>query len=68
MWCIIFLFLGFILGRFIGWESAHQTVAKECQRLGSFYVGKTVFKCYEVINHQDNSNTKKLSGAKRPTY
>lgn len=32
----------------IGWCYAHVTVATECQRLGSFYVGKNTFKCVEV--------------------
>ena len=32
----------------VGWVYAHQVVAKECERLGGFYVGKKVFKCVEV--------------------
>jgi hypothetical protein len=32
-------------GLLIGWASAHETVAKECERLGGFYVNKTVYKC-----------------------
>lgn len=32
----------------IGWHDAHYTVARECERLGSFYVGKKTFKCVEV--------------------
>lgn len=32
----------------IGWAYAHTTVATECQRLGSFYVGKTTYKCTPV--------------------
>lgn len=32
------------LGILIGWVSAHNTVAKECDRLGAFYVGDTVYK------------------------
>ena len=27
------------------WEVAHHTVAKECDKLGAFYVGQTVYKC-----------------------
>ena len=27
------------------WEVAHSTVAKECDKLGAFYVGPTVYKC-----------------------
>jgi uncharacterized membrane protein len=32
-----------------GWQKAHDTVAKECELLGAFYVGDQVFKCVEVI-------------------
>ncbi|MBS0508504.1 MAG: hypothetical protein JSR53_14100 [Proteobacteria bacterium] len=28
-----------------GWIQAHSTVAAECERLGAFYVGKTVYEC-----------------------
>lgn len=35
----------FALGMFLGWTEAHSTVATECQRLGSFYVGKQTFEC-----------------------
>ena len=28
-----------------GWEVAHSTVGKECDRLGAFYVGKNVYEC-----------------------
>ena len=30
---------------YAGWVHAHLTVAGECERLGGFYVGKTVYKC-----------------------
>jgi hypothetical protein len=29
----------------IGWTFAHNTVARECKSLGSFYVGSTVYEC-----------------------
>lgn len=32
----------------LGWESAHKTVADECERLGGFYVGDKIFKCFQV--------------------
>ena len=35
----------FIFGVFIGDGNAHSTVARECERLGSFYVGDKVFEC-----------------------
>ena len=28
-----------------GWFDAHSTVARECERLGSFYVGDVVYVC-----------------------
>lgn len=31
-----------------GWELAHLTIAKECKRLGAFYVGGTTFKCVAI--------------------
>jgi hypothetical protein len=37
-----------ILGYYVGWANAHYTVATECDRLGSFFVGKRVFKCTEI--------------------
>lgn len=33
-----------------GWESAHHTVATECQKNGGFFVGKKTFKCTEVVD------------------
>lgn len=30
---------------YAGWVYAHQTVAAECERLGGFFVGKTIYKC-----------------------
>lgn len=29
----------------LAWASAHGTVARECERLGAFYVGDRVFEC-----------------------
>ena len=29
----------------MGWTFAHNTVARECKSLGSFYVGSTVYEC-----------------------
>lgn len=30
---------------FLGWIIAHSEVARECERLGAFYVGGTVYQC-----------------------
>jgi hypothetical protein len=32
----------------LGWEAAHVTVAKECERLGSFFVGKKTYRCTAI--------------------
>jgi hypothetical protein len=29
----------------LGWAVGHSVVASECQKLGSFYVGETVYEC-----------------------
>lgn len=36
------------IGHTIGWRTAHITVAKECERLGKFFVGKTVYECVAI--------------------
>ena len=43
--------LAIVLAAFaLGWAIAHSTVATECERLGSFYVGQKVFDCKEKKN------------------
>nr|CDS57801.1 hypothetical protein SYMBAF_30158 [Serratia symbiotica] len=37
----------------LGWESAHLEVARECERLGKFYVGNKTFQCI-LIRGNDN--------------
>lgn len=44
--CILIGWLG-------GWLHAHRTVATECRKLGSFYVGDTVFKCVAIEPRKD---------------
>lgn len=39
------LAVGIAAGRHAGWTDAHLTVATECERLGSFYVGTTTYEC-----------------------
>lgn len=41
---VVCLLVGFWLGR----GAAHSEIARECRRLGGFYVGKTTFKCVEI--------------------
>lgn len=33
------------VGVLVGYAEAHSTVARECERLGAFYVGDKVFEC-----------------------
>lgn len=41
---LVCLFIGYRWG----WINAHITVAKECERLGKFFVGKTVYECTSI--------------------
>lgn len=44
--------MGWILilltGWLFGWIHAHYTVARECEKLGAFYVGSSVYHCTKV--------------------
>lgn len=42
------MLLALACGWLFGWIHAHNTVRKECERLGSFYVGSKTFKCTEI--------------------
>jgi len=42
------LICGILIGWLFGWTHAHGTVASECKKLGSFYVGEVVFECKKV--------------------
>lgn len=42
-WILILL-----VGWLFGWIHAHNTVASECEKLGSFYVGSNVYHCTKV--------------------
>ena len=47
--CVLVVVLAFFVGYKVGWQQAHTTVATECTKLGSFYVGDHVFKCTEAL-------------------
>ncbi|WBF79541.1 hypothetical protein BNCALIDO_00152 [Aeromonas phage vB_AdhM_TS9] len=49
---ILMVAVGLYVGYNIGWQKAHKTIATECQRLGSFYVGSRTFKCIEIEEKQ----------------
>lgn len=44
---------GLLIGWLCGWLHAHSAVAEECRKLGSFYVGKSVFKCSEIVTRDE---------------
>ena len=46
------------VGHYTGWQTAHITVATECDRLGKFFVGKTVYECTAIKKIEDNCTTK----------
>lgn len=41
------VFAGFIVAMliWIGWGAAHNIIADECEKIGAFYVGATVYEC-----------------------
>jgi len=41
----VLIALAFLAIFMTGWAFAHNTVATECEKLGAFYVGNTVYKC-----------------------
>ena len=45
MTIIIYILFGWLCG----WVHAHKTVARECEKLGRFYVGETVYECKSII-------------------
>lgn len=42
--CIALLFIG----HWLGWVRAHYMVKSECEKLGRFFVGDTVFVCTAI--------------------
>lgn len=42
--CII----GILLAYRLGIETAHITIADECEKLGGFYVGKKIYRCTAI--------------------
>ena len=45
------------IGYSSGWRTAHITVAKECERLGKFFVGKTVYECTAIHKADEKNET-----------
>lgn len=53
--CLLGLFLfglGYIWGFERGVKGARDMVRNDCERLGMFYIGKTVFKCFAIEEEQ----------------
>ena len=42
-WCVVAAFGAFCFS--LGYASTHSVIARECARLGAFYVGEKTFKC-----------------------
>lgn len=50
---LFFILAALLIGYWIGWANAHHTVATECDRLGSFFVGKKVYTCMQVKESEE---------------
>ena len=46
-----FSLLSIFIGYIWGYENAHRHIAKECERLGGFFVGKKVYQCTEITKN-----------------
>lgn len=46
---IIVLGIGLLVGYRLGFEVAQLTVARECERLGGFYVKDKTYRCVEIV-------------------
>lgn len=49
------------VGYQLGWRDAHVCVARECERLGKFFVGKTVYECTAIQSKPSVPATKEES-------
>lgn len=47
-WFIAGCLIAGVANFWLGYGVAHAEIAKECERLGAFYVGDKVFKCVKV--------------------
>jgi len=45
-------FVCYVIGFSLGRSEAHSTIARECERLGGFYVGKKIYKCTLVTENK----------------
>ena len=55
---ILAVLIGMLFGYDIGWTSAHNTVAIECERLGKFFVGKKVFECTKILEIENDQTNR----------
>ena len=42
------LMLVLLIGIWLGWILTHHIIAKECERLGGFFIGKNIYKCNAI--------------------
>lgn len=60
MWMtLFFVAVALSIGWNLGYRGAHHTVASECERLGAFYVGKTIYKCTAIERPENKDQEKK---------
>lgn len=52
-WTLFWIVVALTVGWNLGWVQAHREVARECERLGSFYVGEQVYRCTAVEKRHD---------------
>ena len=45
VWLLVVVTITMLVSFVLGWVIAHATVAKECERLNSFYVSTVVYEC-----------------------
>ena len=50
---ILVAIIAVLVGYHFGWGFAHYTVAKECERLEGFFVGKATYKCVKKEQSND---------------
>lgn len=43
-----------VMSALAGWIMAHATVATECEKLGGFYVGNSIYTCQKAKNDSTN--------------
>lgn len=50
---VLLIVLSFLFGHKVGYQNGHNTVAKECEKLGSFYVGDKTYICTDIKTKEE---------------